>query len=82
MGSDGIFDNLKESELCALVTANAKVRAAALTRKIVEQSRRVSLDSMADTPYAKLAMRNRDPDYANGLGGKVDDASCIVVKCS
>lgn len=82
MGSDGIFDNLKDSEICDLCLSNGKLRAATITRKIVEQSRRVSLDSNADTPYAKLAMRNRDPDYSNGLGGKVDDASCIVVKCS
>lgn len=82
MGSDGIFDNLKDTEICDLCLSNGKFRAATITRKIVEQSRRVSLDSNADTPYAKLAMRNRDPDYSNGLGGKVDDASCIVVKCS
>ena len=82
MGSDGIFDNLKDSEICDLCVSNCKLRAATISRKIVDQSRRVSLDSKADTPYAKLAMRNKDPDYSNGLGGKVDDASCIVVKCS
>jgi len=81
MGSDGIFDNLKEEMICDLVTGN-KGRAAILTRKIVEKSRTISLDCMADTPYAKLAMRNKDPDYIEGVGGKVDDASCIVVKCA
>jgi protein phosphatase PTC7 len=81
MGSDGIFDNLPEQSVAELVQTNRKQRAATLTRKIVEQSRRVSLDSSADTPYARLAKRNGEQDYTSGRGGKVDDASCIVVKC-
>jgi len=81
MGSDGIFDNLQDVEICELVS-NQKTRSSALARKVVERSRRVSLDVSADTPYAKLAKRNGDEDYSSGLGGKVDDVSCIVVKCS
>jgi protein phosphatase PTC7 len=81
MGSDGIFDNLQDVEIVQLVS-NQKTRASMLARKVVERSRRVSLDEMADTPYAKLAKRNGDPDYQSGLGGKVDDVSCIVVKCT
>lgn len=81
MGSDGIFDNLQDAEICDLVS-NQKTRASMLARKVVERSRRVSLDETAETPYAKLAKRNGDSDYSSGLGGKVDDVSCIVVKCS
>ena len=46
------------------------------------ESRRIGDDPKAETPYAKLAKKNKYEDYPDGVGGKVDDISCIVVKCS
>jgi protein phosphatase PTC7 len=49
-------------------------------QKICDVARQVSLDATAVTPYAKEAKLQRDPQYATGLGGKVDDISCIVAR--
>jgi len=83
MGSDGVFDNLDDTALCKIVTEQGpQTRAAVLARKVVEASRRVSLDPKANTPYAKEARRAGESDYSDGVGGKLDDVSCVVVRCS
>jgi len=79
MGSDGIFDNLSEKQVLEIVDKEKK-NLSTLAKRVVELSRKVSLDRKAPTPYAKLAKRYGDPDFADGLGGKVDDVSCIVVR--
>ena len=81
MGSDGIFDNVSDDMLLDLVAKNAKLKPNQLSKKICELSRKQSLDAQAVTPYGKQAQRRGDPTFKNGLGGKVDDASCIVVLC-
>lgn len=81
MGSDGVFDNLTDSEIVDLVTkTKPHGKPSALAKKISDQSRKVSLNGKAPTPYAKEAKRNGDPDFVSGLGGKVDDVSCVVVR--
>lgn len=80
-GSDGIFDNLLDEQIWGLV-ASSKDRASIIAKSIIDESRAVSLDAEAPTPYAKLAKRNRYDDYKTGLGGKVDDISCVVVVCT
>jgi protein phosphatase PTC7 len=92
MGSDGIFDNLSESAICKVVASCSTLPppsststtspAARIAKTVVEESRRVSLDVYADTPYAKLAKKNRYGNYRGGVGGKVDDISCVVVRCT
>ena len=77
MASDGIFDNLNDDQICEIVAAEKTPTA--MAKRVTELSRKVSLDDSAPTPYAKLAKRFGDPDYPDGLGGKVDDVSCIVV---
>lgn len=82
-GSDGVFDNLEPDDIIRIVTdEKMKSKPALIAQKIVSESRRVSLDTEAPTPYAKQAKRNRYQNYASGLGGKVDDISCIVVNIS
>jgi len=82
-GSDGVFDNLEPDDIIRIVTdEKMKSKPALIAQKIVAESRRVSLDTEAPTPYAKQAKRNRYESYASGLGGKVDDISCIVVNIS
>jgi len=81
MGSDGVFDNVNDDTLLDLVTESSIVNPTPLAKKICEISRKVSLDKNAVTPYSKQAQRRGDADYQDGLGGKVDDVSCIVVLC-
>jgi protein phosphatase PTC7 len=76
--SDGVFDNLDPESVANLLTTGPKALSS-IAKRVVEKSRKVSLDSKAATPYAKLAQKYGDPDFKNGLGGKVDDISCIVV---
>ncbi|KAL7574607.1 hypothetical protein ACA910_002960 [Epithemia clementina (nom. ined.)] len=83
MGSDGVFDNLSDAEIVDLVTVSLdrpNVKPSYLAKKISDQSRKVSLNGKAATPYAKQAKKNGDPDFADGVGGKVDDVSCVVVR--
>eukprot|EP00566_Odontella_aurita_P009644 CAMPEP_0113577850 /NCGR_PEP_ID=MMETSP0015_2-20120614/29116_1 /TAXON_ID=2838 /ORGANISM="Odontella" /LENGTH=514 /DNA_ID=CAMNT_0000481513 /DNA_START=761 /DNA_END=2305 /DNA_ORIENTATION=+ /assembly_acc=CAM_ASM_000160 len=80
-GSDGIFDNLLDNEIWDLV-ASSNGKASIIAKSIIDESRAVSLDTEAPTPYAKLAKKNRYPNYQSGLGGKVDDISCVVIKCT
>ena len=81
MGSDGIFDNINDNIILDLVAESSTTKPTPLAKKICDVSREVSLDTTAVTPYAKLAKRRGDADYRDGLGGKVDDVSCIVVAC-
>ena len=80
MGSDGIFDNMDDDMLVETIEKGPK-KASAIARRIVDLSRKLSLDSESETPYAKMAKRRGDPDYKTGLGGKVDDSSAVVVIC-
>jgi protein phosphatase PTC7 len=83
-GSDGVFDNLSEFTIRNIVNGvtSSKVNLALIAKKIVDQSRSVSLDVQAQTPYAQMALQNQYPEYESGLGGKVDDISCIVARCT
>lgn len=84
-GSDGIFDNLLDDQIWNLVESSTGSRglvAAIIAKKINNEARAVSFDTEAPTPYAKLAKRNNYPTYKSGLGGKVDDISCVVVRCT
>jgi len=81
MGSDGIFDNIGDDMLLDLVAKSTKLKPTQLSKKICDLSRKQSLDERAVTPYGKQAQRRGDPTFKNGLGGKLDDACCIVVAC-
>lgn len=81
-GSDGVFDNLTDDLLIDTVFTNISKKAPAICGKLVNTARSISLDPEAETPYAKLARRKGYNEYRDGLGGKVDDISCIVVKVS
>jgi protein phosphatase PTC7 len=81
MGSDGVFDNLDDKRIIDEVRASPE-RSTVIARRIVDLSRQVSLDADALTPYAKLAKRNGFEDFQTGRGGKLDDVSCVVVRCT
>jgi len=83
-GSDGVFDNLSDADVCEIVSSfGPRTRSSAIAKKIVERSRTVSLDPQAVTPYSTVARgKSGYSAYRNGTGGKVDDISCIVVKAS
>lgn len=80
-GSDGIFDNLTLDDIWEQISS-VPDRAGMMAGKIINHSRTVSLDTEAPTPYAKQAQKQRYEKYKSGLGGKVDDISCVVVRCS
>ena len=82
-GSDGVFDNLDDDAIIQIVSdEKVKSKPGLVAQKIVTESRKVSMDPTAPTPYAKQAKRNNDANYSTGLGGKVDDISCVVVNIS
>lgn len=81
MGSDGVFDNVNDDQLLELVAKSPVVKPTSLAKKVCDLSRKISLDKTAVTPYSKQAQRRGDADFRDGLGGKLDDVSCIVVAC-
>ena len=81
MGSDGVFDNLDDARIIEAILSSQE-RASVIARRIADLSRTVSLDNNAVTPYAKLAKRNGFEDFQTGRGGKLDDISCVVVRCT
>jgi protein phosphatase PTC7 len=81
MGSDGIFDNMSDDILLDTIVNSSALKPTPLAKKICDVSRTLSLDKNSVTPYSKQAKRRGDADYRDGLGGKVDDVSCIVVVC-
>jgi protein phosphatase PTC7 len=80
MGSDGIFDNLTDNQILDVIQ-NSPKKSSLIAKKIVELSRKESLNPQALTPFAKQAQRRGDKEFKDGVGGKVDDASCVVVLC-
>lgn len=81
LGSDGVFDNLDDTRIIETI-ASSPERASVIARRIADLSRKISLDDNAVTPYAKLAKRNGFEDFQSGRGGKLDDVSCVVVRCT
>ena len=83
-GSDGVFDNLSDADICDIVTSfGPRTKSNAIAKKIADKSRQVSLDPQAVTPYSTIARGKSGYEaYRSGRGGKVDDISCIVVKAS
>jgi len=78
MGSDGIFDNLTESDIVEIIDNSPNKSPATLAKQISEKARKVSFRRDVVTPFSQLAKRNKNPDYPDGLGGKVDDIGCVV----
>lgn len=80
MGSDGVFDNMSD-DLILDVIKSSPLKPTPLAKKICDVSRKVSLDKSSVTPYSRQAKRRGDADFRDGLGGKVDDVSCVAVIC-
>lgn len=79
MGSDGVFDNLSDQEVLKVI-GDGLDKPNVYAKQLSDRSRKVSFNRKAETPYAKLAKRSGDPDYEDGLGGKVDDVCCVVAR--
>jgi protein phosphatase PTC7 len=89
MGSDGLWDNLSESEILELVEQSfrstgyqrglgAESRAAVnrASGAVVSAAYAASMDKRRTTPYSLAATENFDMVYS---GGKKDDITAVVV---
>ncbi|GMI41628.1 hypothetical protein TrCOL_g11904 [Triparma columacea] len=81
-GSDGIFDNISDADIASLVASTPNKSPSNLAKVITDQSRLLSLSESAKTPYAIEAKKNKIKEYSDGVGGKVDDVCCVVLKVS
>jgi protein phosphatase PTC7 len=79
MASDGVFDNMSDEDVAEMVAAGPKPTSV-IAKRVADQARKVSVNSNAVTPYAKMAKRYGDPNYSEGVGGKLDDVCCVVVR--
>jgi len=88
-GSDGVFDNVADGDIAAIVVARLDAKPTkkegrwtdTTAKAISDVAREVSLDDFAPTPYSAASKKNKQPGYEDGVGGKVDDISCTVVRC-
>lgn len=89
MGSDGLWDNLSESEILAVVEqsfestgyqrgmgAESRAAAARASGAVVSAAYAASMDKRRTTPYSLAATENFDMVYS---GGKKDDITAVVV---
>jgi protein phosphatase PTC7 len=79
MASDGVFDNISEDDVAEMVAAGPKPTSV-IAKRVADKARKVSVNNNAETPYAKMAKRYGDPNYSEGVGGKLDDVCCVVVR--
>ena len=79
MASDGVFDNLSDEKVVEVVQ-NGNQKPSAIAKRLSDVSRTTSLNRQVVTPYAVQARNFGDPDYSDGIGGKLDDVSCVVVR--
>jgi protein phosphatase PTC7 len=77
-GSDGVFDNLEEEQIVKELASSPR-KAGVIAKRVSDLSRRVSQNTKAVTPFSKLALKKKNPDYADGVGGKVDDICCVAI---
>ena len=78
-GSDGVFDNLSEESICAIVEhSGSNATASLIAKAIIKKTHEVSRDKMAPTPIAKVY---KEMGKGTGFGGKKDDMCCVVVRC-
>jgi protein phosphatase PTC7 len=77
-GSDGVFDNLEEEQIVREVTSSPR-KAGIIAKRVSDLSRRISQNPKAITPFSKLALKKKNPDYPDGIGGKVDDVCCVAI---
>jgi len=80
-GSDGVFDNLSDSLILEIAEKNSKGSISKLVQQISIESRKISKDPEAVTPYALVAKKNNYAAYSRGVGGKLDDIGCVAVRC-
>jgi hypothetical protein len=57
----------------------APKKASVIAKRVSDLSRRVSQNPKAITPFSKLALQKKNPDYPDGIGGKVDDVCCVAI---
>jgi protein phosphatase PTC7 len=77
-GSDGVFDNLEEEQIVDELRKSPR-KASVIAKRVSDLSRRVSQNPKAVTPFSRLALQKKNPDYPDGVGGKVDDVCCVAI---
>jgi serine/threonine protein phosphatase PrpC len=76
LGTDGVFDNLRDSEICGLAASACRDQQAPsdeLAKMIVEAACERSKDPQLTSPFSEYA---RKEGYAHS-GGKLDDVTCV-----
>jgi protein phosphatase PTC7 len=76
VGTDGLFDNLYDTEIVEIVRRGELASAVDLARELAQRAHNVADNKTADTPFAAAASK----EGLNWPGGKMDDISVIVAK--
>ena len=84
--SDGVFDNLNENRIRKIVneklwSSSSSSNISNIVKLIVNEAKKNSLDKTIETPYS-IAAKKHYKEYKEGIGGKPDDISCIIARCT
>ena len=77
--TDGVFDNLSDNCICEALAYRIILNLSNISQAVADKLRAGSPNAKDKTPYKKLAQNNRYEEYRNGVGGKFDDISCVVL---
>jgi hypothetical protein len=77
LGSDGIFDNLFEGQIVAVIIAVQKARGGpeVIARELVKLAQKVGHMKQGVSPFAVAA---HGAGYTSYVGGKLDDTTAVV----
>jgi len=75
--TDGLFDNVMESDIAATVDAHAAAPAAEVARALAHRAWTTSQEEFARTPFSIGASEAFDLAFS---GGKQDDVTCVVAR--
>lgn len=75
--SDGLFDNIYEQEIAAVVSksVNADLKPTEIAEDLVKMAQQVGKSSSCKSPFADAAL---DAGYLGFSGGKLDDVTVVV----
>lgn len=76
LGSDGLFDNLFDSQIVKLVRDNIDKSSEEIASAIAKAAQAAASDPTLETPFARAAVEHG----LTWFGGKLDDISVVVAK--
>lgn len=79
-GSDGLFDNLFNSEIIDLIRKSSFESVDKIAQDIALAAHKVSIDKTVHSPYSEWVRSLGNPEWSAVVGGKRDDITVMVAR--